>query len=198
MYEFLRGRVYSSLPGVVVIDAGGVGYRVLVSLSTWRRVPPPGGEAMLLLHHSLLSEQGLERLYGFATEDERELFRALLEVKGVGPATAIQVLCAAEPESLAALIAAGDVAALKRLKGIGPKTAERIVTELRERVSALAPAAARGNGASPRAGLADAIQALLALGYPAARSEVAVRKANESLGNGAGTEELVRKALQMV
>lgn len=200
MYEFIRGKVHSALPGVAVLDVGGIGYRLLVPISTSSRLKP-GVEATLLVFHTINAEQGEERLFGFATEQERRLFRLLLEVKGVGPATALQVLCAADAETLVELIANADVAGLKRFKGIGPKSAERIVTELRDRVAPwakgapLSGAAAAIKADSPAG---DAVQALVALGYPPQKSEEAVRKATAKLGEAAGTEDLVRRALQLV
>ena len=130
MYEFIRGKIHSMLPGTVVLEAGGVGYRIAVPLSTSGKLK--GGEALLLVHHTINAEQGEEKLFGFLTDRERDLFRALIKVKGIGPATAITVMCAADPDQIIQLVAAADVAALKKFKGIGPKTAERMVTELRD------------------------------------------------------------------
>lgn len=197
MFEYLRGVVQSALPGVAVLEAGGFGYRVLVPLSTSSALKP-GAEAKLLLHHQILAEQGEERLFGFSTERERGLFRALLDVQGVGPSTALNVMCAAGTDELIGHITRGDVAALKKLKGIGPKTAERLVTELRDKLApwhtptgAARPKPAQGQDSE------DAMRALVALGYPPAKAEAAVAKATEALGK-ASTEELVRKALQVV
>jgi holliday junction DNA helicase RuvA len=199
MYEFIRGKVHTALPGVAVLDVGGVGYRLQVPFSTSSRLKP-GAEAQLLVFHTINAEQGEERLFGFATEDERRLFRMLLEVKGIGPATALQVLCAADAEQLIQLIANADVAALKRFKGIGPKSAERIVTELRDRLAAWSTAPRAADAAPAPAGskAADAVLALIALGYPPQKSEDAVRKALDKLGEAATTETIVRSALQQV
>ena len=197
MFEYIRGTVISAYPGLAVVEAGGIGYRVLVPLSTSGKLKA-GSEAKLLLHHTINAEQGEERLYGFATERERELFTALLIVQGVGPSTAIQMMCSAGIDDLINAIATGDVATLKRLKGIGPKRAERLVIELKERVAPLAqsvPASAL-RPAIP-AKLADAVLALLSLGYPRAQSEQAVGEAAKALKD-ASTEELVKRALQMV
>lgn len=200
MYEFMRGKVVSALPGVAVLDVGGIGFRVFVPFSTSGKLRA-GAEATLLLYHTINAEQGEERLYGFGTEDERRLFKALLEVKGIGPATALQVLCAADADRLIELIASGDVAGLKKFKGIGPKSAERIVTELREKVAPWAKGSAVIGSGPPIAldsAAGDAVLALIALGYPPAKSEEAVRKSAGSLGDKASTEEIVRKALQLV
>jgi Holliday junction DNA helicase RuvA len=197
MYEFVRGKVHSLLPGTVIIEAGGVGYRIQVPLSTSGKLKP--GEAMLLVHHTINAEQGEERLFGFLTERERDLFRALITVKGIGPATAIHVMCAADPDQIIRAVAAADVPALRKFKGIGPKTAERLITELRD-TFAKWPVGAGSQRAAPvaAAGSNDAVLALLALGYPQTKSEQAVAKAAEKLGAGATTEDLVRQALQLV
>jgi Holliday junction DNA helicase RuvA len=200
MYEFIRGQVHSALPGVVVLEAGGVGYRVLVPLSTSSGLKP-GTQATLLIFHTINAEQGEERLYGFHTEEERRLFRALLEVKGVGPATALQVLCAADADRLIEVIAKADVAGLRKFKGIGPKTAERIVAELRDKVAPWARGVVHAHGdaaIAPDSAAGDAVLALVALGYPAVKSEEAVRKSVAAVGGEASTEDIVRRALQLV
>jgi Holliday junction DNA helicase RuvA len=199
MYEHLRGILVSSLPGSAVIEAGGIGFRLLVPLSTSRVLPAPGQEARLFLHHTLNAEQGEERLYGFATERERELFRALVTVKGVGPATAHQMMCVAESDELIEAIGSGAVDRLRKFRGIGPKRAEMLVLELRERLAPL-----RTGTQAPRAGTApsrkpeeqDALLALLALGYPAQKAEQAVQEAVKQ--GASGVEALVRRALQLI
>lgn len=199
MFEYIRGSVISAFPGLAIVEAGGIGYRVLVPLSTSGKLKP-GQEARLLLHHTINAEQGEERLYGFAMERERELFEALLLVQGVGPSTALQMLCAASPDELINAIASGDLATLKRLKGIGPKRAERLVIELKDKVAGLVQSAeAPRKAASTRAGAAaDAVLALLALGYPRGQSEQAVDEAFKALKEGAATEDLVKRALQLI
>lgn len=202
MYEFVRGRLHEGPAGFAIIEAGGIGYRVLVPRSTGARLGAPGSEVTLLLHHTINTEQGEQRLFGFATRREREVFLALLEVKGIGPATALEVMSAADLDELVNLIVAGNTAGLKKFKGIGPKTAERLVTELRDKLAPLATApggqVAGAVKLPPGVAGADAVQALVALGYPAAKSEAAVARAAEALGAAAGTEALVRRALQLV
>ncbi|MBX3474098.1 MAG: Holliday junction branch migration protein RuvA [Planctomycetes bacterium] len=200
MFEYIRGTLHKALPGIAIIEAGGIGYRIQVPLSTSSRLQ--GGQVQLLLHHTILPEQGEERLYGFATDRERDFFRGLLEVKGIGPTTALQVMCAADIEELINLIVGGDVASLKKFKGIGPKTAERLVTELRDKLAPLATGPARNTQSArslPQGQPAtDAVMALVALGYPQNKSEQAVAKAAQALGTGAKPEDLVRRALQLV
>ncbi|MCA8945247.1 MAG: Holliday junction branch migration protein RuvA [Planctomycetes bacterium] len=199
MYEFIRGKIHSMLPGTVILEAAGVGYRIQVPLSTSGKLK--GGEALLLVHHTINAEQGEEKLFGFLTDRERDLFRALITVKGIGPATAITVMCAADPDDIIRLVAAADVAALKKFKGIGPKTAERMVTELRDDFSKWTVGGTTASVRSakiPGAKGNDAVLALLSLGYPQSKSEAAVAKAAVKLGEKASTEEIVRQALQLV
>lgn len=190
------------LPGTVILEAAGVGYRIQVPLSTSGKIKGKGAEALLLVHHTINADQGEERLFGFLTAKERELFRALITVKGIGPATGISVMCAADPDEIIQHIANSDVGALKKFKGVGPKSAERMVTELRDTMGKWTVPG--GKTDSPEsAGVPgekgnDAVLALVSLGYPQAKSEKAVTKAVKKLGAGVSTEDLVRQALQLV
>jgi holliday junction DNA helicase RuvA len=129
----VRGQVLSRLPGAVVIEAGGVGYRLAVSTETLRQVPAAGREGRLLAH-LVLRDDGIH-LYGFAAEAERELFLLLIGVQGVGPKVALAVLSGGGPRELLNAIASGDSARFQAVPGIGKRTAERIIVELREKVA---------------------------------------------------------------
>jgi holliday junction DNA helicase RuvA len=129
----VRGRVVSRLPGSVVIEAGGVGYRLAVSAETLQQVPAAGREGRLLAH-LVLRDDGMH-LYGFAAEAERELFLLLIGVQGVGPKVALAVLSGGSPRELLNAIATGDSARFQAVPGIGKRTAERIIVELREKVA---------------------------------------------------------------
>jgi holliday junction DNA helicase RuvA len=118
----------------VVVDCGGVGYRLAVSAETLRHVPAVGKH--VLLHSHLVVREDALALYGFATEEERELFLMLIAVQSVGPKVAIAVLSGGPPRELLAAVAAGDTARLQAAPGVGKRTAERIIVELREKVSA--------------------------------------------------------------
>jgi holliday junction DNA helicase RuvA len=121
----------------VVIDCGGVGYRLAVSAETLRHVPAVGKE--VLLHSHLVVRDDALHLYGFATEEERELFLMLISVQSVGPKVALAVLSGGPPRELLKAVAAGDTARLQAAPGVGKRTAERIIVELREKVGATAP-----------------------------------------------------------
>jgi Holliday junction DNA helicase RuvA len=148
----------------VVVDCGGVGYRLAVSSETLRHMPA-AGERVSLHTHMIVRDDALA-LYGFATELERELFLMLLGVQSVGPKVALAVLSAAGPRELLAVLGAGDAARLQAVPGIGKRTTERIIVELREKVGASSPppVAAVTRGEDPRAVARDG---LLGLGYSA-------------------------------
>lgn len=165
MIALVSGTVAVRRGDHVVLDCGGVGYRLAVSAETLRHVPAVGKP--VTLHSHLVVRDDALQLYGFATEEERELFLMLLAVQSVGPKVALAVLSGGPPRELLAGIAAGDTARLRAAPGVGKRTAERIVVELREKVGATAPvpavvSAVRGD--DPRA---LAREGLLGLGYNA-------------------------------
>ena len=133
MIASVRGTVLSRMPGDVVIEAAGVGYRLSVSSETLSAVPRTGDQATLLTH-LVLRDDGMH-LYGFSTDAERELFLMLIGVQGVGPKVALAVLSGGAPRELLNAIATGDTARFQAVPGIGKRTAERIIVELREKVA---------------------------------------------------------------
>jgi Holliday junction DNA helicase RuvA len=198
MIEFLRGRLAQKQPARLVIDVGGVGMGVDVSLRTAEAMPGEG-ELVNLLTYLHVREESLE-LYGFQDDVERTLFLKLLGVSGIGPRLALRILSALPPWQLARLIIDGDIRSLTALKGIGKKTAEVMVASLRASLSKMdlrpptgSPASAAGNEASR-----DAIQALITLGVKEGAAQAAVQKALEKLGETAGTTQLITRALQEV
>jgi holliday junction DNA helicase RuvA len=172
----------------VVVDCGGVGYRLAVSAETLKHVPAAGRQ--VTLHTHLVVRDDALALYGFSTEDERDLFLMLLGVQSVGPKVALGVLSAAPPRELLAVVARGDVARLQLAPGVGKRTAERIVVELREKVGATLPpdaiSVARGDDPA-----ALAREALLGLGYSAAEIDELLDGAG-----GGSTEDLIAHALR--
>jgi Holliday junction DNA helicase RuvA len=172
----------------VVVECGGVGYKLAVSGETLRHVPAVGREA--LLHTHLVVRDDALALYGFATEEERELFLMLLSVQSVGPKVALAVLSGGPPRELLATLAAGDAARLQAVPGIGKRTAERIIVELREKVGAALPEQAISitRAEDPRS---LAREGLIGLGY-------SVQEADELLDGAIGDrpEELIAHALR--
>jgi Holliday junction DNA helicase RuvA len=192
MYEYFEGTLVRKSPGTAVVDCGGVGYALRISLASYDALPG-SGKVVIWAHLESGGDAGI-RLFGFATEHEREVFRLLLNVQGVGPATALGILSGTALDALSRAIADGDVAALKRVKGVGPKTAQRLVLDLQETFQSLA------SPADPRRTLvSDAILALVALSIPRPTAEKAVRAAEVALGPKARVaEDLVREALRRV
>jgi Holliday junction DNA helicase RuvA len=187
----LTGTLAEKSPERLVVDVGGVGYLVHVSLQTFADLPPASA-AVRLLVHTEVREDAIE-LFGFLHGAEQTLFHLLRRVKGLGPRTAMVVLSGMPHKELAATIAAGDAARLQTIPGVGKKFAERIVVECRDGAAALA-AGARPQQAAPAAGvLGEAVSALVNLGYKRPEAERAV----ERLGQPAAPlEELIRAALQ--
>ena len=160
----VRGVLVEKTPTRVVVEAAGVGYELLIPVSTYERLPREGAEAKVLAAHVVREDD--EMLFGFATSDEKEMFLKLTAVSGVGPKIALAILSGASVGELAMCIASGDAKRLAAVKGVGKKTAEKICVELRDKVSML-QAQALGSGLSPQKQgvVADTVSALRALGF---------------------------------
>lgn len=163
MIAYIRGTLAEKEPTRVVIEAAGVGYELLIPLSTYGKLPRVGGEAKLVTAHCVREDD--EILFGFAEAEEREFFLKLTSVSGVGPKIAIAILSGAAIGELALAIAGGDVKRLAAIKGVGKKTAEKICVELKDKVSAYAVKGALGKGGEAKPFVADACAALRALGF---------------------------------
>ena len=196
MIAFLRGRVHDKQPNRVIVDVGGVGYDVHVPLSTFYNVGDEGAEVSLRVH-THVREDALQ-LYGFLTELERQLFERLIAISGIGPKLAIVALSGMEPRDLVAAVQRADVARLTTIPGIGKKTAERIVLELKDRLTQIAVPVAPGAAAPPSSAdqlRADLLSALLNLGYHRQQAEKAIDTTVTSNPN-ASFEHAVRTALR--
>lgn len=193
MYEYIEGTVAEATPAYVVIDVGGVGYGLHISLETFAAVEH--AERIRLYVHYLVREDA-QMLYGFSTQRERELFRLLLGVSGVGGNTARMILSTYSPRELQQIIAAGNAVLLKNVKGLGLKTAQKIIVDLSGKLSI--PADAAEDTAALDAGHAvrgEALEALVMLGFARATAnkvlEILVREQP-----AASVEDLVRMALK--
>ena len=177
-----------------VIDVGGVGYAVLASARTLDALGPVGGDVLLLTEMQVREDS--MTLFGFGTAGEREAFRALTSVQGVGGRVALAILSALGPDDLSRAVSSGDKAMIARANGVGPKIAQRIANELQGKLGAPGLAGAAGS-AIPRAGAAaDAVSALGNLGFKPAEANAAVAAAHEELGPDAELDALVRLALR--
>jgi holliday junction DNA helicase RuvA len=194
MIASLSGKVSERRPDHVVIECGGVGFRIAVSSQTLSQVPAQGSEGSLRTH-LILRDDGVH-LYGFATDAERGLFLQLISVAGVGPKMALAVLSGSSVADTRRAIAAGDVKRFQVVPGIGRKTAERVIVELRERIAgelAAVPAAAGAEGAGTR-GLAR--EGLIGLGYDPSEAERMLDAAARAAGAEASAEDLIAAALR--
>jgi Holliday junction DNA helicase RuvA len=197
----LKGLIDSYGEDYVILDVGGVGYQVHCAARTLQTLPSPGEAAVLAIETYVREDQ--IRLFGFRSDTEREWFRLLQTVQGVGAKVALAVLSTLPPAELANAIALRDKAAVARTPGVGPKVAERIVTELKDKTPAFAtvdPAAANLAGAiderSAPQPVADAISALVNLGYGQPQAAAAIAQASRSAGEGAETAALIRLGLK--
>lgn len=199
MIGSLRGRLIVKQPPQLLIEVGGVGYELEAPMSTFYALPATGEEVRLLTH--LVVREDAQVLYGFVREEERRLFRLVIKVSGVGPKIALAILSGSDAEAFASCIAAGDTASLIRIPGVGRKTAERLILELRDRVTTdtgATPTLGEAAGGGPRG---EALAALSALGY---RPAEATRMVDAAVGEGGAgaadaptsTEEIIRRALQ--
>lgn len=168
MIHHLRGRLVEKQPTHAIVECGGVGYLVHISLTTFERLGT--GEDITLLTHMVVREDA-QLLYGFADAAERELFLALLGVSGVGASTARMILSAMDAGTATAAIQSGDVAAMKAVKGIGAKTAQRIIVDLQDRLGASPAAVGKMAPAGHNNARTDALTALTTLGFDRARCE---------------------------
>lgn len=193
----LRGTVAELAQSLAVIDVGGVGYEVETTTTTAADLAAAAHSAPVTLHTHLIAREDGQALYGFASAAERDLFRALIKVAGVGPRLGMALLSTLSPAEFSAALATGNVAAITRVPGIGKRTAERLVVELRDKADALAASA---NGGAAQDPATEAVQALLALGYRDGEAAAAVAAARQTLADeGAqahGVEQIIRTALQ--
>ena len=193
MYEYIQGKVAEVAPAYAVIDVGGVGYYLHVSLETFAAIEH-AAEAKLYVHYIVREDAQL--LYGFATKLERKLFRLLIGVSGVGGNTARMILSTYSPRELQGIISSGNAVLLKNVKGLGLKTAQKILVDLNGKLTALG--AIEGAEAAPAASggeVEEALEALVMLGFSRAAAEKVLRGILRETP-GATVEELVRMALK--
>lgn len=198
----LKGVVDTIGEDHLILDVHGVGYLVHCSSRTLQKLPGTGEAAMLAIETHV--REDMIRLYGFRSEAEREWFRLLQSVQGVGAKVALGILTVLEPGEVAQAVASGDKAAIARGPGVGPKLAARIISELKDKAPAFTPIdpslarvaqAGSEEGAAPSA-VADAVSALVNLGYPQMQASAAIAAAMKSAGEDATTQVLIRQGLR--
>ncbi|MFO7936105.1 MAG: Holliday junction branch migration protein RuvA [Kiritimatiellia bacterium] len=195
MIAYLKGILAEKTPSRVILDTGGVGYEVFVSLSTFDRLPATGAECFLLTYHHIREDTQI--LFGFIDEKEKSMFEMLLNVNGVGAKTALSILSGLNANELRVCISENNVKRISSVHGIGKKTAERIAMELRDKINPF-EALAGSSGAETRAEntmMRDAVMALTSLGFAQDKAAKMIQSALSGNDTITDTEELLRKAL---
>ncbi len=193
MIDYIRGRVISKSPTRLILEVAGIGFLLHIPLSTCERIPSQG--EVTILTQLFIREDQL-KIFGFASEEERNLFQLLLSVNGIGTNTAITILSGSTVDDVKHAIITENARALEKIKVIGKKTAERIILELKETIKQTAASLLEGMDIQQRAVISDAIMALVSLGYGRAIAEKAVNEAIKKLKAIDNTEELVRESLK--
>jgi Holliday junction DNA helicase RuvA len=191
MIGSLRGRITSKTPPQLTVEVGGVGYEVEAPMSTFFQLPALGEEVRLLTH--LVVREDAHVLYGFASEEERRLFRSLIRVSGVGPKIALALLSGISVTAFAHCVHNQDIATLTRVPGVGRKTAERLIVEMRDRLVTAAEGSSLPIAEGGTTAQTEAFDALVALGY---RPAEATRLLKGVAPGTHSTEELIRRALK--
>jgi holliday junction DNA helicase RuvA len=199
MYQYLNGQLAEKSPAKIVLDVNGVGYEIRIPVSTYSKLPALGEKVKLLIHFHV--REDLQVLYGFFTEEEREMFRLLISVSGIGPKIAMTVLSGVSLRDLKQAIIQGALPALTSVSGIGKKIAERMVVELREKVVLEDAPSAEVSSEFKEAGpvVEDSLQALVELGYKKPSAKAALEKALKDFkGEKPSAADLIRKSLKYV
>ncbi|HEY8365908.1 MAG TPA: Holliday junction branch migration protein RuvA [Bacteroidia bacterium] len=193
MITHLRGQLEEISPAHIVVDCGGVGYYAHISLNTYSKLKD-SKSVMVYIQHVV--REDAELLYGFADKTEREVFKLLTAVSGIGPASARMILSAMTAEEVQRNIANGDVRAFKAIKGIGEKSAQRLIVDLRDKVVNASVDLSQNLDGSPAAVKSETLAALLALGFAKPQAEKALDKAIQDANNLETTEKLLKVTLK--
>ncbi len=196
MISYLKGILTKKSPTEIIVDVVGIGYSVSISLSTYEQLSELNSEVLILTHHHI--REDAQVLYGFATETEREMFRMLISVSGIGPKMAQTILSGIRPDELVRTISVSAISSLTAIPGVGKKTAERMVLELKDKVAKIEGSEKiidlPNTGASIRS---EALTALVSLGFSREKAEQSLRGVlNEMNGKVISVEELIKRALQ--
>ena len=202
MITFVEGTLEEVLPTMIVVNAGGIGYQILIPLSSYNKLPVIGTRLRILTHHHV--REDLQLLYGFSSAEERDLFRLLMaHVTGIGPKLALAILSGMAVDHFKSAVVTSDIAAISKISGVGKKTAERVVLELKDKLGVAAEweAAAQMDGpAGSERHLHDAVLALISLGYKQVDAHKAVKailpKLSKESPADISVEDVVREGLK--
>lgn len=193
MYAYIRGEIDEINPAFVVLDVGGVGYHINISLNTYSNIEKEKA-AKLYIHH--IQREDVQALFGFFTKEEKEYFGHLISVSGVGPNTARMILSSLKTDELRRAVVNNDVAALKRVKGVGPKTAQRMLIDLKDKIELVTGDELLTATQSDNTAYQEALSALIALGFPRVKANAALNKLKSSQTDDPTVENLLKEALR--
>ena len=201
MIEYIKGILAEKSPAEAIVEAGGVGYGLTIPLSTYEKLPLAGEHVKLLCHHYI--REDMEKLFGFLTTLERDIFRQLIAVSNIGPKTAVSILSGITPQDLVACVNSGDPSRLRKITGVGDKTAQRLIVELKGKLSSV-PSASDAT-ASPLSSSGrknderdQAFSAMISLGYAEKQVQAAFNRVESVIDKEAKVEEWIKKALQVI
>ncbi len=194
MYDYLKGKLAEVQPTYAVVECNGVGYYANISLNTYTKI---SSQTEVILYVHLIVREDAHILYGFATKEERTIFRQLIAVSGIGPNTASIMLSAMSVNEIVGAIQTGNVDAIKRVKGIGLKTAQRVIIELKDKMGAGADVPVLVGIGADNPAKEEALAALLALGFVKGNAQKVLDKLCAS-NPAAGVEELIKQALKLL
>lgn len=194
MIAYVSGNIAFKSPAYVIIETGGIGYQVNISLSTYSKLQTLSA---CKLHTYFAVREDAQTLYGFYDETEKEMFVMLISVSGVGPSTAMMILSSIESEDLQRAIARDDVKLLESIKGIGPKTAKRLTLELKDKMVKM-PEKLRTGGVAGNNKHNEALSALVMLGFSRATADAAINKVMQQAPGGESVEEIIKQVLKVI
>lgn len=197
MIAYLKGTVHAKSPEQLIVDVHDVGYALEISTQTFDELPAEGKEIKLLVYHHITDND--QRLFGFVNKNEKDLFELLITVKGVGPKLGLTILSGLPAQEITGAIVQKDRSALSQIKGIGKKTAERMILELKDKMSEMVDATySSSSGSVPGNLKQEAVSALQSLGFKKRDSEEAVTLAAKGEDLDGNVQELVKKALSQL
>lgn len=197
MIAFLKGKVHSKSPGQLILDVRDVGYQLEISNQTFDDLPSEGEVLKLLVHHHITDND--QRLFGFLSKNEKDLFELLITVKGVGPKLGLTILSGLPAQEITGAIVQKDKTALSQIKGIGKKTAERMILELKDKMSEMVDATYSQNSSALSGNLkGEAVSALQSLGFRKRDSEQAVSTVANNSNDNDNVQDLVKRALSQL
>jgi holliday junction DNA helicase RuvA len=198
MYSYIKGKLIAQTLGSALVETGGIGYKIFLPASTFGKLPQNGKE--VVFHLSFVIRENLQSLYGFLKAEERDLFEELTTVSGIGPKTALSLIGHLPLADFYSAVGNGDIQTISKVPGIGKKIAERLILEMRDKLSksskSIFPEFAENNSYSQR--ISDAINALMNLGYNQVTAHKAITKSMKNLPDAADLPVLIMEALKNV